>query len=1329
MNPRLGDGSAQRRAASSTCCRSPRPAPPSTGCRSHNCTAARRRSAASTARRARRATPAPTSSTRPPRSRSPPGRAGRSRRRDVQFRFASTEPGVDLQCQLTGPGQTGGFAACYKSNAQPTPAWRRHVHVLGARDRRRVPEPAGRRRARSRSTRARHDDHRRPDRARPTTRRRRSPSPATGAARRSSAALDGARVRGLHLAAHDRRAGARARTPSRCARSTPPATPTRRPPRATFTVDTVAPDTTITSGPTRHGATHQRDVHVLLDRGRRDVRVLARRRARSGLPAPATPGLPRARTRSRSAPSTPPATPTRRPPRAPGRSTRSRRTRRSPSGPSGPTARAPRATFTFTVDRGRRDVRVRARRRRVRDLPVAAATPASPTARTPSRSAPSTPPGNVDATPATQTLDGRHRRAGHDDRRAARRGRRATRRRRSRSRSSEAGATFQCRARRRRVRRLHARRQLHRASPRARTRSRCARSTPPATSTRRPATQHVDRRHDRAGHDDHHRPDAARRNDTTRDASPSRSSEAGATFECSLDGAAFAACPSRRSRPAAQPRARHTFEVRAVDAAGNVDATPATRPGPSTPSRRTRRSPAARPARPTTRRRPSRSPRPRPARRSSAGSTAAAFAACTSPPRPHGADRRRAHVRGPRDRRRPATPTPTPAGARSSIDTDRAGHDDHGGPRRAEQRPRRRRSSSRPTRPARRFECRARRRRVRRLRVAVHDRTSWPTGTHTFDGARRRRRRQRRCDAGDSRTFTIDTDAAGHDDRRGRPARRATTSADVHVHLQRVPADVRVLARRRRVRAAARRRYTRPLRRARTRFEVRATDAAGNTDATPAPPHAGRSTRSRRDTTIDRRADRPDQRPPRRPSPSRSTESRHDVRVRARRRRLRGLPAPLTTTALAAGHAHASRSAPSTSPATPTRRRPRGRGRSTPSRRTRRSPPARRGTGDARRRDVHVHLDRGRRDVPVLARRRRVRRLPAPATPASREGSHTFAVRAIDAAGNIDATPPRARGPSTRPRPRRRSPGRPGRRTTTTPTFTFSSSEAGATFECRVDTGAFTSCTSPHTTVTLAHGAPHVRGARHRCRRQPRSRRRRRGRSPSIRRPPTRRSSTSPDNNALLIANTVAFNGTAEPGTTVELREGTTLTGSAIASGTGLWTIVMGAVPDGTHTYAARAIDAATNASSPTTRTVTVDTGAPGHDDHRRPERPGQRRHADVHVLVRGGRDVRVQHRRGRPHGVPEPVHDADAQSGPAHALGPRGRPRRQPRQHARDPELLRRHRRARDDDQHRPERPDQQHRAAGHLQRQRARRDVRVPARHAERTPVRTSRARHRES
>ncbi len=40
-----------------------------------------------------------------------------------------------------------------------------------------------------------------------------------------------------------------------------------------------------------------------------------------------------------------------------------------------------------------------------------------------------------------------------------------------------------------------------------------------------------------------------------------------------------------------------------------------------------------------------------------------------------------------------------------------------------------------------------------------------------------------------------------------------------------------------------------------------------------------------------------------------------------------------------------------------------------------------------------------------------------------------------------------------------------------TPTFTFSSNEAVSTFQCRVDSGAFAPCSSPHTTATLSEGA------------------------------------------------------------------------------------------------------------------------------------------------------------------------------------------------------------------------------------------------------------------
>ena len=51
------------------------------------------------------------------------------------------------------------------------------------------------------------------------------------------------------------------------------------------------------------------------------------------------------------------------------------------------------------------------------------------------------------------------------------------------------------------------------------------------------------------------------------------SNEATATFECSLNGAPFTACASPKSVKAA--KGRNVFQVRATDAAGNVDNTPA----------------------------------------------------------------------------------------------------------------------------------------------------------------------------------------------------------------------------------------------------------------------------------------------------------------------------------------------------------------------------------------------------------------------------------------------------------------------------------------------------------------------------------------------------------------------------------------------------------------------------------------------------------------------------------------------------------------------------------------------------------------------------------
>jgi hypothetical protein len=97
----------------------------------------------------------------------------------------------------------------------------------------------------------------------------------------------------------------------------------------------------------------------------------------------------------------------------------------------------------------------------------------------------------------------------------------------------------------------------------------------------------------------------------------------------------------------------------------------------------------------------------------------------------------------------------------------------------------------------------------------------------------------------------------------------------------------------------------------------------------------------------------------------------------------------------------------------------------------------------------------------------------SPFTPAAPlgQGSWTFEVRALDTAGNVDATPAThvftvdTTSPDTT-----LTSGPSGLTNDKTPTFAFSSSEPGATFECRVDNAPFTACTSPYTTAALTDG-------------------------------------------------------------------------------------------------------------------------------------------------------------------------------------------------------------------------------------------------------------------
>jgi hypothetical protein len=92
-------------------------------------------------------------------------------------------------------------------------------------------------------------------------------------------------------------------------------------------------------------------------------------------------------------------------------------------------------------------------------------------------------------------------------------------------------------------------------------------------------------------------------------------------------------------------------------------------------------------------------------------------------------------------------------------------------------------------------------------------------------------------------------------------------------------------------------------------------------------------------------------------------------------------------------------------------------------------------------------------------------------TAALAEGSHTFAARAIDAAGNPDASPATRRFTvDTTPPDTSITAGPSGPTADRTPTFSFTATEAGSTFKCKVDSQAFAPCRSPKTTAPLADG-------------------------------------------------------------------------------------------------------------------------------------------------------------------------------------------------------------------------------------------------------------------
>jgi hypothetical protein len=100
------------------------------------------------------------------------------------------------------------------------------------------------------------------------------------------------------------------------------------------------------------------------------------------------------------------------------------------------------------------------------------------------------------------------------------------------------------------------------------------------------------------------------------------------------------------------------------------------------------------------------------------------------------------------------------------------------------------------------------------------------------------------------------------------------------------------------------------------------------------------------------------------------------------------------------------------------------------------------------------------------------------------DGLHSFQVRAVDAAANVDPSPagysfsvvaplaPPPPPPLARVAPQTLLSAKPGAKTRDrTPTFRFRSDVAGARFQCALDRGRFKPCRSPFTTTPLSFGA------------------------------------------------------------------------------------------------------------------------------------------------------------------------------------------------------------------------------------------------------------------
>jgi hypothetical protein len=210
------------------------------------------------------------------------------------------------------------------------------------------------------------------------------------------------------------------------------------------------------------------------------------------------------------------------------------------------------------------------------------------------------------------------------------------------------------------------------------------------------------------------------------------------------------------------------------------------------------------------------------------------------------------------------------------------------------------------------------------------------------------------------------------------------------------------------------------------------------------------------------------------------------------------------------------------------------------------------------------------------------------------DGARTLTAAATDVAGNtsakstarvvtVDTAAPETSIES--------GPNNPTSRTTAS--FAFSSSESPSSFECRLDDEDFTPCESPRSYGPVAPGTHtfHVRATDAAGNVDATAATWTWTVDLALPRAPVL---TAPEDGSYSALTTVTVAGTAEPGVTVEVFDAGAAAETTTADANGDWSVAVSGLVDGEHSFTAKATNAAGFTSGPSAaRTVTVDTVAP----------------------------------------------------------------------------------------------------------------------------------------